>query len=324
MSHNGYNNNHNDDDDDNNANAEIVGPVTIDCDTDADLRAPQDGNEMADPNAHGLFDGEQVLNDPRFKDVIARIDEDGVSDNFSAEALERRRREREEQMMRDPDARAANEQRMRDADKMPDIISYGFCKLVFDFLEALRKRFPKRQLLARTIDYYWRLCERCPMMPYQKFEELVRNCKAEKQRLVDLRKEDARQKGKRYTAEKDEDVFAERTPENEEIIKRELMKNPVFKMAKIHLMWRAETDEDTKIKIWNYVNRLVQVTTLIGQFDPRLRNLINAVSMDSLNAVKGKNKSQIDVGELLEELQERILGDEELLDSIVDLAQKQM
>lgn len=303
---------------------DIIGPVTIDC--DADLADVPSGQEMADPNAHGLYDGEQMLKDPKFQQVVERMDRDGISSDFDAERLEMRKREREEQRARDPDARAAHEARMREAEKMPDIISYGFCKLVYDFLEALQKRFPKRRLLARTVEYYWKLCERCPVMPFLKFEELVKNCNAEKKRLVDERKEKARASGKRYDgdAKKDEDVFAERTEENEEIIKRELVKNPVFKMAKIHLIWVPQLDEDTKLKIWAYVNRLVQVTQLISQFDPRLRNLINAVSMDSLNAVKGKNKSQIDVSQLLEELQERILGDEELLDSIVDLAQRQI
>ncbi len=310
-----------------NSDCDNIGPVTIDCgNEDADLQGPGCGESMANPDAHGLYDGEMIMKDPKFKDVIDKLEEDG--NTFDPQILEDRKRQREETLSRDPNARAAYEARLKEAEKMPDIISYGFCKLVYDFLEALHKRFPKRPLLARTIDYYWKLCERCPIMPYLKFEELVTNCKAEKKRLIDERKEKARQAGKRYVPEgdpkKEEDVFAERTEENEEIIKAELVKNPVFKMAKIHLMWRKETDEDTKIKIWAYVNRLVQITILIKSFNPRLRNLINAVSMDSLNAVKGKNKSQIDVAQLLEELQERILGDEELLDSIVDLAQQQL
>jgi len=172
---------------------------------------------------------------------------------------------------------------------------------VYDFLEALQKRFPKRKMLTRTVEYYWKLCERCPVMPFMKFQDLVKNCEEVK-----------------------ENVFEEWTDENEEIIKSELCRNPVFKMAKIHRVWVPELDEDTKTKIRAYVSRLVQITKLISQFNPKLRSLINAISMDSLNAVKGKDKRNINVADLLGELEERIMGDSDLLDEIVELAQEQL
>lgn len=393
------------------------GPVTIDID-DADLCAPQVGHEMTDPNAHGLYDGEQMMQDPRFQKVMSQMEEAAETDAFDADALAQRKREREEILAKDPEARAAHDKRMADAGKMPDIISYGFCKLVYDFLEALHKRFPKRPMLARTMEYYWKLCERCPVMPFQKFNELVEHCESVKATVIAVRKEGGKDLCKAFAAlqpaikalaakqvilkramsEKtesgelvatpqeietakqavdgaqqalagpkasaavfdpiverhlvanqmkvnqqtvdyvkyligtfdncrsgsDDDVFEQRTEENEEIIKRELMKNPVFKMAKIYKVWRPELDEDTKVKIWSYVGRLVQVTKLIAQFNPKLRNLINAVSMDSLNAVKGKDKSQIDVSCLLDELQQRLLEDDELLSEIIELAQEQL
>lgn len=266
---------------------------------DADLASPAAGHEMTDPDAHGLFEGEQMLNDPRFKHVIEHID--GEGGKFDIEGIEERRRQREEKLKNDPAARAAQEKRLEEASKMPDIISYGFCKLVYDFLEALQKRFPKRKMLTRTVEYYWKLCERCPVMPFMKFQDLVKNCEEVK-----------------------ENVFEEWTDENEEIIKSELCRNPVFKMAKIHRVWVPELDEDTKTKIRAYVSRLVQITKLISQFNPKLRSLINAISMDSLNAVKGKDKRNINVADLLGELEERIMGDSDLLDEIVELAQEQL
>lgn len=269
---------------------------------DADLAKPEPGAEMVGPDVHGLYDGDQLMNDARFRTALDRIDAD--PSRFDPEAIRKRRAEREA-AADDAPSSAANARETddaNDASDKPDIINYGFCKLVYDFLDALHKRFPRRKTLQRTLDYYWSLVERSPAMPYLKFKEFVDQCEAIKA-----------------------DVFDERTDENEAIVLDFLARVPMFRLAKIHRVYCPQLDEDTKVRIWAYVQRLVQVTKLMSRFSPRLRTMINSISLKSMQKVqRGGDKRNIDINALLEELQTAILDDDDLVEQIAEIASQQV
>lgn len=268
---------------------------------DADLAQPEPGAEMLGPDVHGLYEGEQLVNDARFQTALDRIEAD--PSRFDPEAIRKRRAERE--AAAEPSTSAATAEPTdgeNDDTNKPDIINYGFCKLVYDFLDALHKRFPKRKTLQRTLDYYWSLVERAPAMPYLKFKEFVDQCEAIKA-----------------------DVFEVRTVDNEAIVLDYLARVPMFRLAKIHRVYCPQLDEDTKVRIWAYVQRLVQVTKLMSRFSPRLRTMINSVSLKSMQKVqRGGDKRNIDINALLEELQTAILDDDDLVEQIAEIAAQQV
>lgn len=269
---------------------------------DADLARPEPGAEMVGPDVHGLYEGEQLVNDARFQTALDRIEAD--PSRFDPEAIRKRRAEREAAAEPATSSGATSEPPVEETDdtNKPDIINYGFCKLVYDFLDALHKRFPKRKTLQRTLDYYWSLVERAPAMPYLKFKEFVDQCEAIKA-----------------------DVFEERTVDNEAIVLDYLARVPMFRLAKIHRVYCPQLDEDTKVRIWAYVQRLVQVTKLMSRFSPRLRTMINSVSLKSMQKVqRGADKRNIDINALLEELQTAILDDDDLVEQIAEIAAQQV
>jgi hypothetical protein len=241
--------------------------VEVDC-------APQ---PMRRPDLSGLVDESAIMSDPRFASVLKKLESGQIPKVSSSSS-------------------SSSTPKTPADEKIPDIIAYGFCKLVFDFLEALRVRFPNRKMVQKSHAMYWQLVQRMPSLPYERFKDLVNAC--------------------------GEEVFKKRTPENEALVVQQLMKSPIFRIMKIHEIWCPELDEETKETIWEYVNRLVDVTRLISSFDPQLKDMINSISMDSLKSV-GSDGNNINVDKLLEELEQRILEDNEFMAKLLELASKQ-
>ncbi len=253
---------------------EAIEPETGGVEEEEDFHS---GLPMRGPEAAGLLDENSLMTDPRFSSLMKKLETEGIPAMREKPRL--------------PSTPRAG------TEELPPVISYGFSKLVFDFLEALRIRFPKRKMVLKAYQHYWSLIERMPQMPYQRFKELVDLC--------------------------GEDVFKERTPENEQIVVQHLLRSPIFRIVKIHELWRPELDENTKATMWEYVKRLVQVTNLISSFDSELCAMINGISMDSLVSVQKGGRQSIDINLLLEELETRITSDERFMEKLVDIAMKQ-
>lgn len=267
---------------------------------DEDLEKPAAGHEMVGPDAGGLCDEQSLLNDPRFQQTVARIKSDP---RYDPETIAQRASQSQPSAVPSTSSAAGVSSTAAAEEPIPDIIAYGYCKLLFDFLVAAQKRFPNRKMLKKTIDYYWDLVERSPVMPFLKFKDLIDRCETIKK-----------------------NVFEKRTDENEAIVLRHLTTIPIFKMAKLHVIWCPRLDTDTKDKIWSYIQRLVQVNRLISNFDPDMRRMINTISLDSLHSIQkaGNKRSEVDVDALVEELQARIMDNDEFMEKIVLLAQKNM
>lgn len=324
---------------------------------------PRPGFEMAAPDTMGVFSDQTMLdNNPHMQEAMARIENDP---RFSEEAIQQRiaaRNERLKAGKQTPSAASV----AQSAETVPDVISFGFDKIVFEFIDALHIRFtgPKGKAIAKLYELYWELVEHEPSMPYERFREVVYAIgKHLAQQAIDggdkkmakrLKKAtaadaattagsdekvrqlygeltlelfEAREKERERLPKEDADVPAaanKRLYENYEVpMLAKVLEVHLFKLAKLDQVWSEKLDLQTRDRICIYLHRLCRVANLIDNFDPDMKQMINAVSLNSLNAVKGKNKGEIDINALLDELQERVLGNEEFLDKISEVAMKQ-
>lgn len=335
---------------------------------DSELRV-QPGHELALPDSVGVFtDPDAMANDPRFQQAMQKLEGDN---RYTPEALAARRLQRAAQKAASAaggssgsssTAMSAPPAPANAGEPVPDVISFGFCKLVFEFLQALKVRFHQRKMIAKTYEMFWQIAERAPAMPYETFRDLIYNVGREQVEQEHTEPDDVdaprvrKQVAKAKAAGDDDEVrrlFAQRTlalferrqkrrealPSDETAVSiedsaalfdafeapilRHAMQVSLFRLAKLDKVWCAKLDLQTRDRICQFLERLCKVTDLINNFDPEMKAMINAVSLDSLKAVQGKDKRQIDVNALLDELQERILSNDEFLDKISEIAMKQ-
>lgn len=361
---------------------------------------PKPGHEMATPDEMGFFsDALLVENNPRLKQAMLDLENDP---KFSEESIRQRleaREERRRQGIEDKTAASIGQT----AETVPDVISFGFAKIVYEFIDALHVRFtgPNGRAIAKLCELYWEIIEQSPQMPYERFREVVFTIgefllnkkieggdkkaakrlkkaqrsdeeeeeKAKKEtekktadetkkadnKKADYKKAEAETK-KKAAEKKDENVrrlygettlklFEERQEardrlpknqddvpqsENERLYEQyeksmlsKVAEVHIFKLAKLGSVWTPRLDLKTRDTICTYLDRLCKVANLIDNFDPDMKAMINAVSLNSLNAASGKNKGEININALLDELKDRVLGNEEFLEKVSEVAMKQ-
>jgi hypothetical protein len=335
--------------------------------------APSVGAEMADADQMGVFSDAHLLeSNPKLRDMI---DNDP---RFSEEAIQRRAAERAAQGKQGGQKTLVS----GGGEPLPDVIALGFCKLVFEYISALKTRFPRRDMIVKVYEMYWQIAEKAPTMPYEKFRDLLdgigtemlnRACESDAKlarKVASLRerikqttapgdgvgvaaaadKKDEHEKASeqyrtlvsdhgiklfedREQARKalGDDVGAIEPAANaalfneyEIVVVRHLVeKVHLFRFAALDQVWCQRLDLTTRDRNCAYVLRLLRTCALINNFNPEMRSLINKISVDSLNSVKGRDKRSIDINSLLEELQDRILADDSFMEAISDIAEKQ-
>jgi hypothetical protein len=329
--------------------------------------APSAGAEMTDADAMGVFSDAHLLeSNPALRNML---DNDP---RFSEEAIQRRADERA--------SKRANQQQATlktgggaatAATPLPDVIALGFCKLVFEYIAALKTRFPRRDMIVKVYEMYWQIAEKAPTMPYEKFRDLLdgigtevlnKACerdarlerkvsalrarianpdaygKEEHEKAADEYRSIVSDHGIKLFEEREaarkalgDDLGAIKPEANaalfeqyELVVVRHLVeKVHLFRCAALDLVWCQRLDLTTRDRNCAYVLRLLRTCALINNFNPEMRTLINKISLDSLNSVKGKDKRSIDINDLLEELQSKILDDDEFLNAVSEIAEKQ-
>lgn len=346
---------------------------------DASEYKVEPGHAMMPADQMGFHeDSTLLLDNARLQQIVEN------NPRFSAEALERRANERKAAEKAGTEAsnvaasstsNAAPAASLSNGQQLPDVMSFGFCKLVYDFLGALQTRFYRRTMIAKTYELFWQLAEKAPSMSYDKFSEvvfqigetLVANLtnkqvanaesvtKAESKLIKRAAKlATKKQAGDTKAGDQLRQLYGEQTlalfderirrraalPKNETevldadkaqlfnefevLVLEQVMKIPLFRLAKLNTLWCVQLDLQTRDTIWQYLQRLCKVTSLIDNFDPDMKKMINSVSLDSLNSMKNKKKGEVDVNLLLEELQARVMDDEAFLEKISEIAAKQM
>lgn len=146
---------------------------------DASEYTPSAGAEMADADAMGVFSDAHLLeSNPKLRDMI---DNDP---RFSEEAIQRRAAERAQRhgtaatksVTGGTSGNAVGGTGSGGAgggEPLPDVIALGFCKLVFEYISALKTRFPRREMIVKVYEMYWQIAEKAPTMPYEKFRDLL-------------------------------------------------------------------------------------------------------------------------------------------------------
>ena len=318
---------------------------------------------LLDSNENLASAFERFENDPRF-------DKEAIEQRVMQRV--ERAKQRQQHGFDDSGSMPSPSSAAKSGEAVPDVIMFGFCKIVFNFVEALKHRFHKRKMIVKTYELFWQIAEQAPAMPYEKFRELVFNVGEERanaqieqgdtrlaRKIEKLRKKasgDSRDTGaeeaaaaaeqlRQLFAGKTLEIFDQRTvqrkklPQDEEQVApsdnkhlfdqfeqpllNHAIKIPLFQLAKLDRVWCDRLDLDTRDCVMQYMHRLCKVTNLIDNFDPTMKQLINSVSIDSLKAVQGKSKGEIDYNALLDELQERVLNDDEFLDKVSEIAMKQ-
>lgn len=184
-----------------------------------------------------------------------------------------------------------------------DIADLGICKLVFDFLQQLHRRFPQRKKLEFAVNSYWRLAQANLSVPGKLLQTMYENCVARKK-----------------------DVFHTRTDENEKIVVDELAKVVYFRLCQIKTMWRIDgpkpLDIRTRKTIWEHITRIIKVVTIVSKFSLKSRKTLNRLANETLNEQERNSMKQgdFDVVSLLDNIKDRVLESDEMMESIVEVA----
>jgi hypothetical protein len=180
-----------------------------------------------------------------------------------------------------------------------DIADLGICKLVFDFLQELHRRFPQRRKLEYTINRFWQLAQVNLSVPGKLLQQMYDQCVARKK-----------------------DVFHTRTDENEAIVVDELAKVHYFRMCQIKTMWCPELDQRARKTIWEHISRIIKVVTIVSKFSVKSRQTLNRLANETLNEQERKNiqHGEFDVVSLLDNIKDRVLDSDEMMESIVKVA----
>lgn len=183
--------------------------------------------------------------------------------------------------------------------KNGDVASLGTCKLVFDFLQELHRRFPQRKKLEYTINRFWELAQVNLAVPEQLLHQMYEACVRRKK-----------------------DVFHSRTDENEAIVVDELAKIVYFRMCQIKTMWCPELDQRARKTIWEHITRIVKVVTIVSKFSAKSRQTLNRLANETLNEQERKSlqHGDFDVVSLLDNIKDRVLESDEMMESIVTVA----
>ena len=346
---------------------------------------PEPGHQMQSADMMGVFADDGLLgNNEQLASAFERFETDP---RFDKVAIERRMLDRAEKARQKgtaapamPSPATSSGASATKGESVPDVIMFGFCKIVFNFVEALKQRFHRRKMIVKTYELFWQIAEQAPAMPYEKFRDLVYNVGQERAQ-ADIERGDTRLARKieklkakassnsavssaksggddnaneaQTAADQLRQLFASKTleifdhraeqrrklPHNgdqvadgdnkqlfdqfEQPLLRHAIQIPLFSLAKLDHVWCDRLDLVTRDCVMQYMHRLCKVTNLIDNFDPTMKQLINSVSIDSLKAVQGKSKGEIDYNALLDELQERVLNDDEFLDKVSEIAMKQ-
>lgn len=184
-----------------------------------------------------------------------------------------------------------------------DIADLGICKMVFDFLQQLHRRFPQRKKLKFTVNSFWKLAQADLSVPGTVLRQMYDKCVARKK-----------------------NVFHERTDENERIVVDELSKVVYFQMCHIKTMWRIDgekpLDVRTRKTIWEHVTRIIRVVNILSKFSSKSRKTLNRLANETLNDQERQNVQQgnFDVVGLLDNIKDRVLDSDDMMESIVEVA----
>ena len=180
-----------------------------------------------------------------------------------------------------------------------DIADLGICKLVFDFLLQLHGRFPLRKKLDCVLRRYWPLTQANLAQPGILLKDMYDRC-----------------------VERKKDVFHKQTDENEAIIVDELSKVSYFKACQIGTMWTPELDRASRKAIWEHISRIMKVVSIVSKFSRESRNTLNKLADQTLSEQErgSMQKGGFDLASLLTNIQDRVLDNPEMMDSIVTVA----
>lgn len=182
-----------------------------------------------------------------------------------------------------------------------DVADLGTCKLTWDLLQELHRRFPQRKKLEYTINRFWELAQVNLSVPGKALQQMY---------------EDAVKRKK--------DVFHKRTEENEAIVVDELSKIIYFRMCQIKTMWCPELDQRSRQTIWEHITRIVKVVTIVSKFSAKSRLTLNKLANETLNEQERQSmqRGEFDVVTLLDNISNRVLDNQDMMESIADVADK--
>ena len=303
------------------------------------------------PSAHdmGLFSNVELLqNNPHLQAAMQQIENDP---QFSEEAMMERMQQSASREKPAPTAASIGSS----TENVPDVISFGFSQLVFQFLSALQVRFPKVKPITKAYELFWPIVEQQPGMPHEKFCGIVDaigasliekaiaagdKTIAKKQRAAEKANKVAKLRGEvAFKLFEDREALRKRLGDDpsgvsaedkqtlyndfEEPVLRQVITVDLFRLAGLDRIWKPQLDLATRDRMCDYLKQLCQVTNLINNFDPTMKTMMSKVSLDSVNAAKGRNNGQVDINELLDELQSRLLDDPEFMEKVSEMAMNQ-
>jgi len=180
-----------------------------------------------------------------------------------------------------------------------DIADLGICKLVFDFLLQLHRRFPKREKLTHVCNRFWDLAQTDLTAPGKLLHEMYKNCVARKL-----------------------DCFHQRTDENEAIIIDELAKISYFRVCGIKTMLTPDLDMHSRKASWLHIDRIIKVVTIVSKFSAKSRKTLNRLADETLSEQERSSLAtgQFDICKVLTNIEQRVLKNDEMLGTIQTVA----
>ncbi len=180
-----------------------------------------------------------------------------------------------------------------------DIADLGVCKLLFDFLLQLHRRFPKREKLTLVCNRFWDLAQTDLTIPAKLLHDMYKRCVARKL-----------------------DVFHQRTDENEEIVIDELAKINYFRICGIKTMLTPDLDMHSRKACWQFIDRIVRVVTIVSKFSEKSRKTLNRLADETLSEQERSSLStgNFDIVKVLENIEKRVISNTEMLGTIKNVA----
>lgn len=180
-----------------------------------------------------------------------------------------------------------------------DIADLGICKLLFDFLLQLHRRFPKREKLTHVCNRFWDLAQVDLTAPGKLLHEMYKKC-----------------------VERKMDCFHQRTDENEAIVIDELAKITYFRICGIKSMLTPELDMASRKASWQHIDRIIRVVNIVSKFTAKSRKTLNRLADETLSEEERGSlaSGNFDICKVLGNIEKRVLSNDEMLGTIKDVA----
>ena len=182
-----------------------------------------------------------------------------------------------------------------------DIADLGICKLLFDFLLQLHRRFPKREKLTTVCNRFWDLAQTDLTMPGKLLHEMYKRC-----------------------VERKQDCFHKHSDENEAIVIDELAKISYFRLCAIKTMLTSDLDMHSRKASWQHIDRIIKVVTIVSKFSAKSRKTLNRLADETLSEQERSSLTtgDFDIGKVLTGIEQRVLNNDEMLGTITNVAEE--